>query len=147
MPFPILETPSWLVAPTDPEPPVVFPDAILPDFAAKFDGFMFSFFDLIVFWLISVLPVVLLLPLFQIPLSIYFFWAMPFVILLIIPFTMPMPPDEPPDLLFLSFALFLFSIEVDAPWHIELLMFNWEEVAFSNSDETLKLPIWFKWEF
>jgi hypothetical protein len=27
------------------------------------------------------------------------------------------------------------------------LMFNWEEVAFSNSDETLKLPIWFKWEF
>jgi hypothetical protein len=67
--------------------------------------------------------------------------------LLIIPFTMPIPPDEPPDLLFLSFALFLFSIEVDAPWHIELLMFNWEEVAFSNSDETLKLPIWFKWEF
>ncbi len=33
MPLPILETPSWLVAPTDPEPPVVFPDAILPDFA------------------------------------------------------------------------------------------------------------------
>jgi hypothetical protein len=35
--------------------------------------------------------------------------------LLIIPFTIPIPPVDPPDLLFLSFALFLFSIEVDAP--------------------------------
>jgi hypothetical protein len=30
---------------------------------------------------------------------------------LIMPFTIPMPPDDPPpDLLFLSFSIFLFSI-------------------------------------